>query len=696
MDQLHRFGCKAIYFRAQQRSKLALRGITAMFVGYDLTRTHVAYVFATLAHGNWKFVSSDQAIFFDDSLYLVAPISNFGNSGSLSVSFDTHADTTPSSPLSDNTATSSTTPVTSETRDTFNFAPETPQPLTHQQQTSHPAQPEHAQESTPDADAQSSKHKRVRRPTDHGPFISHLSQNFHLPRTAAEAKRDPKWRAAMETELKTLNSNSTFEWLNQIPHHAIAVPLLWVFKIKDDGTYKARCAVRGDKMPSPPRSSLVNWAPVATLTSRRIAIILGLSLGYLSAIFDIVAAFTEAELRDVQIFVSAPPGFPHRGKYARLKKSLYGLCSASKRWHIKISCILKTIGLKPLTADPCIFISDESPPHAIISLHVDDGHVLAKTHALKQKIRTALSSELKLKWHDDFSQLLGSTVSSKEPSTAIVHHGHLSTNLAKVNGHKLISDEEVKGTPFSPTVYSDLHSMIQMPAEPAATQLAQSLVGTVSYLARESRPDLSFIANLLSRYVSKANSMFNPIAKRLIRYIARTATRGLLFTATTFPVSLIACVDADLGNDPDSERSTSGYILSLNNIGPANLISWKSKLQTITATGAMIAEAIAVETCAKEVLFIRSILQEMHILRQGPCTIYCDCAPAIAMLNAGTSSNRRTKYLSLKLRWVHEEIAKGTICLKKIATDANPADFLTKAVRPELFKKHANATTTLA
>eukprot|EP00961_Rhodomonas_salina_P284591 3846514-Rhodomonas_salina.1 len=63
-------------------------------------------------------------------------------------------------------------------------------------------------------------------------------------------------------------------------------------------------------------------------------------------------------------------------------------------------------------------------------------------------------------------------------------------------------------------------------------------------------------------------------------------------------------VDSDFVADPDTRRSVTGYVLSLNN-GP---VSWKSKRQDCVTLSSAEAEYVAASMCAQEVVYIRALL----------------------------------------------------------------------------------------
>jgi hypothetical protein len=67
-----------------------------------------------------------------------------------------------------------------------------------------------------------------------------------VPRTYLKAMQDPLWRAAIKKETDKFSLNECFKLVLFIGQHL--VPMMWIFAIKTDGTYKARLVGRGDLM----------------------------------------------------------------------------------------------------------------------------------------------------------------------------------------------------------------------------------------------------------------------------------------------------------------------------------------------------------------------------------------------------------------------------------------------------------------
>lgn len=70
--------------------------------------------------------------------------------------------------------------------------------------------------------------------------------------------------------------------------------------------------------------------------------------------------------------------------------------------------------------------------------------------------------------------------------------------------------------------------------EKADEESYMSLIGSLIYLIN-SRPDLEYPVNLLSRFVSSPSTLHLEAAKHVLRYIKGTVTHGILYTKDLHP-----------------------------------------------------------------------------------------------------------------------------------------------------------------
>ncbi|KAA5638265.1 hypothetical protein F3G58_34125, partial [Pseudomonas aeruginosa] len=100
----------------------------------------------------------------------------------------------------------------------------------------------------------------------------------------------------------------------------------WVFRVKDNGTYKARLVVRGFEQNSIDYNEI--YSPVVSQLTLKSLFALAASKDYNMMTFDVKTAFLYGELEE-NVYMNIPDGYEKQpGKVCRLKKSLYGLKQA--------------------------------------------------------------------------------------------------------------------------------------------------------------------------------------------------------------------------------------------------------------------------------------------------------------------------------------------------------------------------------
>ena len=109
--------------------------------------------------------------------------------------------------------------------------------------------------------------------------------------------------------------------------------------------------------------------------------------------------------------------------------------------------------------------------------------------------------------------------------------------------------------------------------------------------------------------------------------------------------------------------------------------SWKSSKQSTTADSTTEAEYIAASEAAKEVVWIKSFVAGLGVIKNpsGPVSLFCDNTSAIAQAKEPRSHNK-SKHVPRKYHVIREIIQRGDVKICYIASNDNTADPLTKAL----------------
>eukprot|EP00286_Rhodomonas_abbreviata_P024045 CAMPEP_0181303724 /NCGR_PEP_ID=MMETSP1101-20121128/8723_1 /TAXON_ID=46948 /ORGANISM="Rhodomonas abbreviata, Strain Caron Lab Isolate" /LENGTH=131 /DNA_ID=CAMNT_0023409341 /DNA_START=50 /DNA_END=441 /DNA_ORIENTATION=- len=125
-------------------------------------------------------------------------------------------------------------------------------------------------------------------------------------------------------------------------------------------------------------------------------------------------------------------------------------------------------------------------------------------------------------------------------------------------------------TPLSTPAEPNSHLLkSDQPSVPdkAAVKAYQQLVGLLMYLACFTRPDIAYAINQCAKYMSNPGPTHVAAAKRILKYLQGTKSKGLTYTRTSDPSQanvLTSYADSDHAGDPDSRRSVTGYLNVMN------------------------------------------------------------------------------------------------------------------------------------
>jgi len=179
-------------------------------------------------------------------------------------------------------------------------------------------------------------------------------------------------------------------------------------------------------------------------------------------------------------------------------------------------------------------------------------------------------------------------------------------------------------------------------------------VGELLYVANISRPNITFAVNYSARQQTNPMDIHFTLIKRILRYLKHTPNAGILYrkTAEDFEVY----VDADFAGDPNTRRSTTGFLI----YAYGCLIGWATKLQPCLAESSGEAEYIALNQATHELLFITQLCEETVEKVNHPVTFWEDNTTAIGNCIT-TSTKSRLKHVELLYFKCKELYKKGLI-----------------------------------
>lgn len=474
-----------------------------------------------------------------------------------------------------------------------------------------------------------------------------------------------QWIKAMQEELESLRSTKTYE-LKDLPAGRKAIGCKWVFKRKtEDGKirFKARLVAKGFSQKYGEDYDEV-FAPVARAPTIRLLLSMAGKLNFHVKQFDVKTAFLNGSL-DEEIYMKQPEGFEKGEKVLHLKKSLYGLKQAARSWNIMLKGCLDKIGFKQSDADECLFIKKINQELCYIVVHVDDMLFAASSLDTINDAFKELSKDFELKDLGQVNHFLGIDIYKSEKGFYGINQSNYITKIAEELN---LDQAKAQKYPIQQGYYKlDCEDLLP------SNKTYRKIIGMLLYISTHSRPDISLSVCVLAQRVETPRQLDLDEAYRVVKYLLSTKDHVLHLNNDEIIQSLTAFSDANHAECRIDRKSNSGIICFVNG-GP---IIWSSKKQSLVALSTCEAEYYAIAEAAKEVIWLRKLLESFDVSYKMSTPILTDNQSTIRMIENGDFM-QRTKYIGVRYHFIRDWIEKGLISLRYCPSEYNIADMLTK------------------
>ncbi|KAH9717385.1 hypothetical protein KPL71_021793 [Citrus sinensis] len=306
--------------------------------------------------------------------------------------------------------------------------------------------------------------------------------NDDIPNTFSEALRSnesDQWKLAMEEEMKSLHQNQTWE-LVKLPKWKRAIGNKWVYTKKQGfpnqttHRYKARLVAKGFAQKEGIDYNEV-FSPVIKHTSIRILLALVAECELELAQLDVKTAFLHGDLEE-EIYMIQPCGFRVAGKENHV-------CRSEQDHYVYF---------RRLPDEAFIYLL----------LYVDDMLIASKNRDEIERLKKQLASEFEMKDLGDAQRILGMKIhrDKKNESVWLTQKSYLKKVLERFG-----MDDKTKlvCTPLAPHFKLSFSSCPRSQEERdyMARVPYASAVGSLMYAMVCTRPDISQVVSMVSRYM---------------------------------------------------------------------------------------------------------------------------------------------------------------------------------------------------
>ena len=197
-------------------------------------------------------------------------------------------------------------------------------------------------------------------------------------------------------------------------------------------------------------------------------------------------------------------------------------------------------------------------------------------------------------------------------------------------------------------------------------EIYRQAIGSLQYLASNSRPDIAVSVSILARCVIDPRKPDWTEVKRIFRYLNGTTKMKLKLGDKNDwkQQQLIAYADAKWSGDSENRKSNTGFLFGY--FGAP--ISWTSHKQSIIALSSTETEYVALSEASQKSILMRRLLQDLNQYIIGPTIIHKDNQSCITMLT-NEKSSQRMKHIDTKYHFVKDIYKQHQINIKYCSTD---------------------------
>ncbi|KAL3955856.1 hypothetical protein ACCO45_009875 [Purpureocillium lilacinum] len=372
----------------------------------------------------------------------------------------------------------------------------------------------------------------------------HRDDLVRLPKRYQDSSKHPmslEFREAMRNELRNLLQRGTWRLIEREKARAPPLPLKWVYNYKfDQDGYlqrcKARICVRGDLQEDD--DGLETYA--ATLAAKTFRVMMATAARFDLDIrqFDVANAFPKA-WRNVDYGRRTPEGTV---------------------WSSRISTSVVQRGfpgtqgsrIDRTDEEPCVFTNGK----ILVLVYVDDILVLGprQEKAAVDHLVKHLQSKYDMR-EEDFQWYLGIRIVRDRPNRKI--YLCQDAYIEKIARKFQLDDSKLR----PPTIPITTVPLKRYDGQASKDEVKayQERVGSLTYAAVMTRPDIARAAAQLARFLTNPSPEHLAAANQCIQYLYTTRYLAIVYDGLHGGEALVIASDASFADDVESRRSSQGY-----------------------------------------------------------------------------------------------------------------------------------------
>ena len=408
-----------------------------------------------------------------------------------------------------------------------------------------------------------------------------------IPRNS---QNNPECEAAKEVELQKLKDFDVYDEV--IFQGQECVSTRWVLWHKGSEV-RARLVARGFEEVA----GIEKESPTVGKVSVRLFFAICGSKMWTVKTTDIKSAFLQGNPIDREICIKPPKEAKVEiGKVWKLKRCLYGLNDAARKFYDSVVMELKNLGCLQSMSDPALFYyKKDGNLCGILVSHIDDF-----LHAGNNTFEEDIMQKLRCRFvagklmENDFSYV-GFQVKQTDDGVIIDQSQYINDMKVPVVSVNRISQKDDELTPIEYTTF-------------------RSVVGSMNWVGHGTRPDILYDLIELSMHFNQATVADLLRAVKIARKL-KEADSTIFFPALSGNPSewkLVVFTDAALGNLPDGFSSTAARLVFLvDGDSRGCILAFKSNKIARVVRSTLAAEVLSLQEGLEEALYLQDMVKEL-------------------------------------------------------------------------------------
>ncbi|GJX74858.1 retrotransposon protein, putative, ty1-copia subclass [Tanacetum coccineum] len=309
----------------------------------------------------------------------------------------------------------------------------------------------------------------------------------------------------------------------------------WLFKKKTDmdgavHTYKARLVAKGYTQ-TPGIDYEETFSPVADIRAIRILIAIAAFYDYEIWQMDVKTAFLNGYLNE-EVYMEQPEGFvnpKYPNRVCKLKRSIYGLKQASRQWNKRFDDEIKKFGFTQNRDEPCVYLKASGSNVTFLILYVDDILIMGNNIPMLQDVKSYLGRCFAMKDLGEAAYILGIKI-YRDRSRRLIGLCQ-SAYIEKILKRYHMENSKRRSIPMQDKLRLSKSQGASTPAELKRMQNVPyaSVVGSIMYVVRCTRPDVAFAQNITSRFQQNPGDLYWTTIKNILKYLRNTKDMFLVY-----------------------------------------------------------------------------------------------------------------------------------------------------------------------